>query len=161
MDGATGITFNDKGQLLLVKRRDIPMWVLPGGGIESQETPQEAVVRESFEESGFTVKIIRKVAEYHYEKQKKVNYFFECRIIGGSPTIGPESKEVACFDLDNLPTPHHPMMQLWLSDLNLRRNTTIKRELKPVSPKDIFKAFHRYPVVIFRYLLVKIGRINT
>lgn len=52
MDGAIGITFNKKGQLLLVKRRDIPIWVMPGGRIEPNETPQKAAIRESFEESG-------------------------------------------------------------------------------------------------------------
>jgi 8-oxo-dGTP diphosphatase len=162
MDGAIGITFNKKGQLLLVKRRDIPIWVMPGGRIEPSETPQKAAVRESFEESGYKVKIIRKIAEYRDPKHTRVNHIFECKITGGLPTIGPESKEVVCFDLDKLPEPRSPAIDLWLSDLNLRKSAIIKKDLEATSVKDIVKTYYQYPVVVFRYLLVKIGiRINT
>lgn len=44
--------FDNHQKLLLVKRRDVPVWVFPGGGIEKGETPERAVVREVFEESG-------------------------------------------------------------------------------------------------------------
>lgn len=51
-------------KILLIKRRDVPVWVIPGGGIEKGETSEVAAIRETKEESGYDIKIIRKVAEY-------------------------------------------------------------------------------------------------
>jgi 8-oxo-dGTP pyrophosphatase MutT (NUDIX family) len=37
------ILFNNS-KILLIKRRDIPVWVLPGGGIDQGESPETAAV---------------------------------------------------------------------------------------------------------------------
>src|SRR3990172_8218705 len=85
-----GIVFNDDhSQVLLVKRRDIPVWVLGGGGLELNETPEEGACREVLEESGYEVSIIRKVAEYlPVNRMTQFSHMFECRIIGGSAKTG-------------------------------------------------------------------------
>ena len=37
-----GIVWKDnKSSVLLVQRRDLPVWVLPGGGLDEGETPEE------------------------------------------------------------------------------------------------------------------------
>ncbi len=46
MNGATVFAFDKNKKLLFVKRRDVPVWVVPGGGIEKGETPKEAFARE-------------------------------------------------------------------------------------------------------------------
>lgn len=49
---------DDSGRLLLIKRRNEPgagLWSLPGGRIEPGETDEQAVVRETREETGLTV----------------------------------------------------------------------------------------------------------
>ena len=55
---AYGVTIRD-GQILMVRaaRRDAStsLWWLPGGGIEFGESPEAAVVREFFEETGITI----------------------------------------------------------------------------------------------------------
>ena len=57
-----GIVFKDNyTQVLLIKRRDVPVWVLPGGGSEEGESLAQATQRELQEETGYIVKIIRKV----------------------------------------------------------------------------------------------------
>ena len=43
------------GKVILVKRRDCPVWVLPGGKIDDGETPEEAIIRETKEETGYDV----------------------------------------------------------------------------------------------------------
>ena len=84
MDGAFGLVLNsNKTKLLLVKRRDYPVWVMPGGRVEKGEIPEKTVIREIFEESGFRVKIVRKIAEYmhgttktsHFKRIKPCGFF--------------------------------------------------------------------------------------
>lgn len=64
-NGAHAIVFNDdKSRVLMVKRRDVPVWVFPGGGIEPNEKPEDAAIRETEEESGYKVKVKRLVGIY-------------------------------------------------------------------------------------------------
>ena len=60
-----GILFNAaRTEVLMVQRRDIPVWVLPGGGLDKGEAPEEGTLREVLEETGYKTAIVRKVAEY-------------------------------------------------------------------------------------------------
>ncbi len=62
--GAYGI-FMRHGQILLTAQiADQVEWQLPGGGIEHNEHPMEALSREAFEETGWRVQIARKVTIY-------------------------------------------------------------------------------------------------
>ena len=64
-ESVNGIIFSeDRSEILLIKRRDVPVWVLPGGGIDKEETPDEAILREMEEETGYKVKLSRKIGEY-------------------------------------------------------------------------------------------------
>ena len=51
-------------EVLLHKREDFRVWALPGGGIETGESWEEAAVREVYEETGYRVGIERLVGEY-------------------------------------------------------------------------------------------------
>ena len=53
--GANGI-ITCKGKLLLEKRRDCDIWGLVGGGVKKQETPVQAMSRETFEELGLRIR---------------------------------------------------------------------------------------------------------
>src|SRR3989338_7925086 len=58
---------NAEGKILLQKRADpdVPTadgkWELPGGKINPGETPEDAIVRECREETGYTVALTRKI----------------------------------------------------------------------------------------------------
>lgn len=56
--GAFTICINQQNKILLVKRRDFPLWDLPGGKIDKSESPENAAVREYFEETGFNIQIL-------------------------------------------------------------------------------------------------------
>jgi 8-oxo-dGTP pyrophosphatase MutT (NUDIX family) len=45
-------------RILLVKHKKFNKWVQPGGHIEDEETPEEAALRETYEETGIKVKLL-------------------------------------------------------------------------------------------------------
>ncbi len=63
----TAIIRNAEGKILLQKRADpdIPAadgkWELPGGKINPGETPEDGIIRECREETGYTVALTRKI----------------------------------------------------------------------------------------------------
>ena len=65
IESVAGTIFSlHRDAILLIKRRDVPVWVLPGGGVELNESPVDAIIREIVEETGFTVKVDRFVGLY-------------------------------------------------------------------------------------------------
>ncbi len=55
--GAAAI-IDDNDMILLMRRSDNGLWVMPGGALEVGETPAEGVVREAYEETGIRCKPI-------------------------------------------------------------------------------------------------------
>lgn len=52
-------------------------YVIPGGGVEENETNEEATIREIKEEVGIDVKVIKKMYEYKDEKSSQLFYLVE------------------------------------------------------------------------------------
>lgn len=153
-----GIIFDPtKTQVLLIKRRDIPVWVLPGGGLEQGETPEAGAMREVQEETGFQVSIIRKVAEYLPVNQlTQFSHFFECQIDQGSAQRGFETKEVRFFSLTQLPN-LPPPYEKWIRDASAFHPFTLRKKIEGVSYGVLLKLFFQHPVLVCRYLLTKLG----
>jgi len=55
---ATGFVFNDDGEILMIKHKKLKKWMPPGGHVDENELPCEAALREIFEETGVSAKII-------------------------------------------------------------------------------------------------------
>lgn len=53
--GVRAVVVNESGAVFLVKHSYVSGWHLPGGGVETGETMQEALARELFEEGGITL----------------------------------------------------------------------------------------------------------
>lgn len=61
------------------------MWTFPGGKVEEDETPEEAVVRELREEIGLYCRVVRKIGErVHPITGRSITYFL-CKAQGGKP----------------------------------------------------------------------------
>jgi len=101
-----------ENKLLLVKRTKKLLeggkWGLVGGYVERDETLQEAVKREIFEETGYTVENIRLLTVRHnsdrpHEDRQNISFVFFCDglVKEGKPDW--ESDEVKWFDLNALP----------------------------------------------------------
>lgn len=157
MDGSVGIVFSkNKRQVLLVKRRDIPIWDLPGGGIENGEHPRRAVIREVLEETGYRVHLVRKIAVYTHSKSGKKNHSFECTVESGKACVGPESREVKFFYLNNLPKPSHTSLHYWIRDALANKRTVIRRKIKGLNYRLVIKDCLFHPIILLRFLLLRI-----
>lgn len=56
---ASALILHDR-RVLLVKHKKLGVWLYPGGHIEPNETPEEALIREVKEETGLNIKIVAK-----------------------------------------------------------------------------------------------------
>jgi 8-oxo-dGTP diphosphatase len=153
----------NRKKVLLIKRRDVPVWVLPGGGIEKNEKKEDAVVREVKEETGFAIKIIKKVGEYTpINKLTKFTHLYECEIISGTFQITDETKDIQFFDLNNLPKYLPPPFPLWIQDAYKNEKQLIKQKLTSITYRGFFKALFMHPILIIRFVLSRMGlNINT
>ena len=113
MPSVTALVFDEGRRVLLVRlsRRDV--WVAPGGAVDPDEAPQDAVVREVWEETGLLVEPMQLRGvfggpEYRawYANGDEVGYMmavYECRAIAGSlRSDGDEIAEARYFSMDEL-----------------------------------------------------------
>ncbi len=101
--GAFAIILDADRRVLLCHRRDLDVWNLPGGGVESRETPWDAVVREVREETTLVVAMERLAGIYSKPDQAELIFSFVCTILAGAPTLTDEADEIAYFALDEVP----------------------------------------------------------
>lgn len=105
-NAAIAVVLDETRQRVLVhKREDFRIWALPGGMIEADETPEDAAIRETYEETGYQIKIQRAVAEYQRPQiSDDIAYLYKGVAIGGEAIEqGPETLAVAWLDVDSLP----------------------------------------------------------
>src|SRR5271157_3048362 len=103
-DSVAGVIFSPcRSEVLLVLRRDVPVWVLPGGAIEPDEPPEDAIVREIVEETGFHVKIERLAGVYTpINRLARPTYLYECSVIAGELSTSSETLAARFFSLEHL-----------------------------------------------------------
>lgn len=79
---ARAIIVRDNKMVAMYREKsDRIFYTFPGGGMEGNETEEECVIREVFEEFGLTVKPIKKV--YDYENEISIEHFYVCEWIDG------------------------------------------------------------------------------
>ena len=114
MPSVTALVFDEQRRVLLVRpiHRD-NVWAAPGGAVDPDEQPQDAVVRKVREETGLLVEPteLRGVfggPEYRvwYANGDEVGYMmavYECRATGGMLKVdGDEISEARYFSADEL-----------------------------------------------------------
>ncbi|GAB2537148.1 NUDIX domain-containing protein [Gracilibacillus alcaliphilus] len=96
---AAAIVINEQQEILLIKgpRRG---WEMPGGQVEEGESLRDAAIRETKEESGIEIEIVKFCGVYQNVKQSICNTLFLAIPVGGKLTTSPESLEVDFFPID-------------------------------------------------------------
>lgn len=104
-----GAIFQDD-TILLVKERADGGWTLPGGWADVNESPAQAVVREVYEESGYQTRAVKLLALYDRRLHEHPPHpwhiyklFFQCDLVGGTPTTSVETDDVAFFRQSEIP----------------------------------------------------------
>jgi 8-oxo-dGTP diphosphatase len=122
------IIFNENGEVLLQRRKDVDQWCVISGHVEFGETITEAVLREVFEETGAAAVIVRFIGlysapasqTYHY-KERTVQYvtaYFEARFTENfDPHFSNnETKELRFFSPEKIPAELAQINPDWLRD---------------------------------------------
>lgn len=153
------VIFNEaKDQVLLIKRRDIPVWVLPGGGIEREELPEQAAVREAEEETGLKLALERKIAFYQPKNRlTKPTHFFECKVVGGSLQKGFETRDIGFFSLNDLPSRLVPFYKTWIDDAFLFSSEVLQKKIRKTSYGHFFLYLLTHPLLVIQFLLTRVG----
>ncbi len=100
----------DGDKVLLVRERSDGRWTLPGGWVDVNDAPSEAVVREIYEESGYrarTTKLAMLVDKNRHPHPPSVHHiyklFFLCELTGGAARTSNETDGVDFFPVNSLP----------------------------------------------------------
>jgi ADP-ribose pyrophosphatase YjhB (NUDIX family) len=96
----TGVVLREDGRVLAIKRSDDGRWVPPGGVLELDETPEDGVIREIFEETGLKVQPVRLSGVYKNMRLGVVSLAFVCEVTGGEERTSDESDRVAWLSRD-------------------------------------------------------------
>ena len=117
LPAVTGIIFDDRGRILLVRHTESGVWTAPGGAVEPHETPSDAVVREVWEETGLYTAPVRILGVYggpsclvtypNGDRTAYVMTVFECDVRGGAlRAVSDETTDAAFVGADELS--HYP-----------------------------------------------------
>ena len=125
---------------LIIGRSTPRIWSLPKGHIETDETIENAALREVHEETGIAASIIVKLSDIRYwfyankMKHSKIVHFYLMRYISGTPTPQEgEVDETMWAKLDELPE--------MLTHVNERRLIEIAQKMvKDKAPTEL--GFH-------------------
>lgn len=120
--------FNNQGEILLQKRKDVNQWCVLSGHVEFGETIENAVIREIKEETNLNAHVVRLIGVYssplsqlyHYESQSchYITSYFEAKLDGEliPGYSNEETSELRFFSIDNIPEELALMHPEWLSD---------------------------------------------
>ncbi|MEV6696264.1 NUDIX hydrolase [Streptomyces sp. NPDC051453] len=121
--GISAAIIVDSGKVLMVRRRISEgelMWQFPAGGIEAGETPEDAAVRETLEETGLTVKAVRLLGQRVHPKTRREMSYTACEPIEGTAYVADDDELdavawVAHGEITQyVPYPLAPMVQEYL-----------------------------------------------
>jgi len=160
---AGAIFSSDRSQVLLIQRRDVPVWVLPGGGIDRGESAEEAIIREIQEETGLSVEINRLVGDYTpLNRLAKQTQLFECTPRSQEHLLASaECKNIRFFPLSRLPKEIPPPYREWIADA-FEQKPPVFKTLSSVTYRRCTWYLLTHPILVCRFLLARLGfPINT
>lgn len=84
----------EDGRVLTIRRADNGTWEPPGGVLELDESPEDGVRREVYEETGIKVRADQLTGVYKNVTRGIVALVFRCHVEGGQEQLSDESTAV-------------------------------------------------------------------
>lgn len=111
--GCSAVIFDESHEkVLLTRRADNGLWCLPSGGMESGESVEETVIRETQEETGLTIRVLRLIGVYSdpnalivYDEHTAVQIValsFEAEVMSGEPGLSDETSDWGYYSLEDM-----------------------------------------------------------
>jgi len=94
---------NDNTEVLLTLRADMPLWVLPGGHKEDNESIEKAAIREVFEETNLTINDVSLVAIYSDKNKTTQKFLYKSLHAKGDAKLSSETADIEWFPVESLP----------------------------------------------------------
>jgi 8-oxo-dGTP diphosphatase len=102
--GVAALIFDKHGRILLFKHTYRKFeWGIPGGGLEYNEQPANAMIREFYEETGMQIEIQKLLKVVSAKEDRHLTMIYLCKIVSGDFKPSHEISEIKYFDLDDLP----------------------------------------------------------
>jgi ADP-ribose pyrophosphatase YjhB (NUDIX family) len=96
--------FDEQGKILLFKHTYRKFeWGIPAGGLEYGEQPENAIVREVFEETGMQIKVKKLLLAESSKEDHNISLIYLCEIVNGAFEESLEISEMKYFDVNDLP----------------------------------------------------------
>jgi len=105
MVAVAAVIFDTDGSILLGKhtyRKQHP-WGILAGNLEYGEDPENAIIRELREETGFEVEVQRLLRAVSAREDHHISLIYLCRIERGAFSPSPEISALQYFSTDDLP----------------------------------------------------------
>jgi ADP-ribose pyrophosphatase YjhB (NUDIX family) len=107
--GVRAACFDAQGRIFLVRHTYVPGWLMPGGGIERDETAGEALIKELREEGNLVLGDPPELMHvFHNPRTSRRDHvlFYRCRNVMQTAPRTPDREiaEAGFFPLDDLPT---------------------------------------------------------
>ncbi|MEU3400811.1 NUDIX hydrolase [Streptomyces filamentosus] len=125
--GATCVTFNDVGHVLITRRRSPERWELPGGLVDPGEAFHDAAARETYEETGVHVKVHGLVGIYQHPSRGILAGIFIATAVSGEPRPTAESSTAEWTESEDALARLHPLYRPRLEDALAARNSVMLR----------------------------------
>ena len=94
-ESAGGVVFDAAGRVALVRqrdRRDRLRWTLPKGRLDPGESPEEAALREVYEETGRVTKLVGVLGVY--DTRRRRTHYFRMLALRDDGIVDDETEEV-------------------------------------------------------------------
>lgn len=142
----------------MVYRSDYPIWVTTGGGMEPEESPKKAALREAEEETGFKIKITRAVGIY-YTKEKgltRKSYLFEGRVTSGKFRPEFPGCKGKWFPVNKLPLSMIDLAKKKILDCLKHQVKPFRKKKRPLSLRNNLHLLLLHPLSTVKFILSRV-----
>lgn len=137
--GVFAIIIDDQQRVLLCHRRDHDLWNLPGGAVESGESPWDALVREVKEETGLQISPSHLTGIYSKPNKNEIVFSFACEIVSGKITLTDEADKIEYFKIKQIPKNTSPKQVERIKDYFTNQSKTHFKAQTGPSSIDLIK----------------------